>query len=312
MGTIAKSVDTNIRSINYPVRIHWTVNCKCMRILTPLTENITHNHEYIICVLEKIWINKSRANRFRGFTCIKENKNNTENFSSLVMLFSSTMESRRTILNYFKNYCWLPHQSIKVRQMIHDINSVCFCRDSLVINKMTCNAGFVIIGNQIQMEKISHCFNKYIKKTEFSSACYIKLDNIKNINRKEMDHTLVKFNDSTEYHKLRNNSSLYTLLGVQTCWDLESSDIKKTIYGFPFGKREWCDDLIESSFDCAKRELYEEFNIQFSQSLWDHNTSLKMPKYVHMPGFILYMLYLSNDILIGYHNQSNTIYLDKI
>lgn len=336
-----------IASIDYPVRIHWTYNCTCKRILTKLTEETIDNYNEISCVLEKIWTNTKFPNRFCGFMCIKENRNNAIKLSSLNSLFDSSMESRRNMINYFKNYQWLPCQSVVIRHITQTINSVCLCRDNLIIDKTTSNAGFVIIGNRNQMEKISHCFNKYTKKTEFSTVCYIKLDSISNIKKKNMDHTLLKFTKSSVYDQLRKNSSLYTLVGLQSEWNSDDSDIdfstperrslldsagspsstperrslsdsansvdeSKTVYGFPFGKREWCCDVIESSFDCAKRELYEEFNIQFSLSLWKYNETINMPKHIYTPGFILYVLYLSNNTLIGYHGQSDTIYLNKI
>lgn len=284
--------------IDYPVKIHWTYNCTCQRISQILIEEAIDNRNEINCVLEKM----CASNRFCRFLCI------ADKVTLLNSLYYPFMESRINLINYFKKYEWSPDQSTIIRRIVQTINSICFCNNNLVTNKLTSNAGFVIIGNRNQMEKISHCFNKYTKKTAFSTAYYIKLNSLGNIDNRDMDHTLERFTRSPEYLLLKQNDYLYTLIGLQLPVHLKKW---KGIYGFPFGKREWYNDIFESSFDCAKRELYEEFNIQFSQSLWKYNTNLGLPQYIYTSGFILYILYLSNNTLIGYHSQSDTIYLDK-
>jgi hypothetical protein len=298
--------------IDYPVKIHWIFNCKCKRVLSRLIEEIVQDNEKIICVLEKLWCD-NKYERFRKFTCIKIEisfDDNRMELSFFDALFSSSMELRKNIINYFRNYQWLPTQSETIRKNSKIMNSICLCRDNLTINELTSNAGFVIIGTKNQMMKISHCFNKYVTKTEFSSAYYVKLKSITNINKRNMDHTLIKFSTSKEYILLKRNPLLYTIVGLKFSDFPKKSSRNK--YGLPFGKREWCYDVVESSFDCARRELYEELNIQFSLSLWKYNENLDMPKQIYIPGFILYTLYLSNNALIGYHGESDTIYLDKI
>lgn len=68
---------------------------------------------------------------------------------------------------------------------------------------------------------------------------------------------------------------------------------------------------VETSFGCAKRELYEEFNIQFSNKIWEYDMKISGPKQIHKPGLMLYFLYLPSDLTVWYHKHSDTIYLDN-
>ncbi|MEM3062536.1 MAG: hypothetical protein QW303_03180, partial [Nitrososphaerota archaeon] len=180
---------------------------------------------------------------------------------------------------------------------------ICFCRYILTSDKMHCNSGFAIIGSKKRVELISHCFNKYvIHSGEYNRLCIIKLSNIRNIKSDMMEYNLNFFVESDVTQFIGMDSYILVGLGMKKNG--------KPFYSLSFGKREWYPDISESSFECAKRELYEEFNIQFSMELYQKSCSIGKPVYIYKPGSIVYFLYLDDETTVFYHHKSDTIYLD--
>ena len=89
------------------------------------------------------------------------------------------------------------------------------------------------------------------------------------------------------------------------CLILEENDNKKINYlysiGFPKGKRE--KNKNESSYECAKRELYEETKINFSQL--NFVESLYLKEYAHNKLTIIYLIGImkDNNIDIQFDNR---------
>jgi hypothetical protein len=300
-----------ITKINYPVRIHSAQTCRCKRIQNKLDALKIKKGQKIIYIIEKIW-NDDDFKDFPNYIYIMDNADNTRNDKFLEanrvlnLLFNDLTNSRKYVVDYFKKYQWSKKTSIRARNIVRNMMTVCFCNNNLMLNDMTCNAGFILIGTKNHMETISHSFNKYVHKTEFSKICMVKIENITNLEKENIGHNIDVFQKSTEIKLL--DPSLYTLVGIQSNNYL--SDPQIMTYSFPFGKREWFGDAIENSFECAKRELYEEFNLQFSDKIWTYSNSVKGPQYIHYPGFKLYFLYLPEETTIWYHRRSDTICLD--
>ncbi|XWV24765.1 putative divergent NUDIX hydrolase [Tupanvirus deep ocean] len=303
---------SNNLSINYPIRLHSASDCKCIRIKNKLLNVKLKVDEQVVFILEKLW-DDGEYKHCPPYVYItkKKDSNNDEANTALGILFGTSLEKRRIVMKYFHDFAWSPKKSIEVRKILRDLTSICFCLNKLTINEYTCNAGFVLFGSKDQLAYISHCFNKKVTKTEFSKVFLIKLSALHTI-RDKMAYNLIVFSKSKEYEIMAENDNLYTLVGLQSELYLEKGE--EATYNLPFGKREWCSDTIETSFECARRELYEEFNVQFSCALWDsskaYSASLSIPYYIHRPGFMLYLMHINDTISINYHHASETIYLE--
>lgn len=291
--------------INYPVRVHKGKFCNCKRIQKKMFLTKLKPEQKIVYIIEKIWHNDYNK-RFPNLILITDNTNDEKNTNAdmiLHTLFQKSLTSRNYIKKYFKKYEWSFEESITIRSLVRKMSTICFCRDDLLVDKTTCNSGFIIIGNEEQMKKISHCFNKYCQKTEYCELFIIKIANINMIDIKQMGYNLKIFLNSNELKLL--DPYLYTLVGKENI----PSDLNNITYSFTFGKREWFYGLEETSMECARRELYEEFNIQFSTNLWIQSQT-NHPKYIYRPGTMLYFIHLPEHTCIGYHKESDTIYLD--
>ena len=294
-------------NINCPIRLHDLSLCKCDRfkfVLNKLNVNPTHRVVYII---EKIW-NDDEYSMCPKNIFIIHKKNDlvseSDNNFLLESIFEKSSADRKYILNYFDEYVWSDKNSKMTRDILSSMMSICLCRYNLILNETTCNSGFVILGDKKNMSCISHCFNKYIKKTEFSKLIVTPISSLSKIPNKNKDYVLKEFLEDSNSKKI--NDSLYTVIGEKTCHDTNNN----LIYSFSFGKREWFLKTSETSFNCAKRELYEEFNIQMSQKILDYSHSNNKLHYIHKPGFMLYFICLPPKITISYYKESDTIYLN--
>ncbi|AYV85436.1 MAG: putative divergent NUDIX hydrolase [Satyrvirus sp.] len=296
--------------IDYPIRIHYPDKCTCKRIRRRILKyNIITTK--IICIIEKIWDDEI-SNGSPKFICvIKGSDEHTDNKKVVDQIIknmfkdTNTYESRKYIMCYFKKYDWSKRKSIKIRKMVREITSICFCNDQLLVDMTTCNSGFIIIGDEHQTKCISQCFNENVTKTEFSKLFFVKIGNMFKIDRSTMGFLTQIFMDSNETKSLDKN--LYTIVGLES-----EENTNKTTYSISFGKREWYEDNEETSFECAKRELYEEFNIQFSKILYHRSCKKPNPQYIHCPGIMIYFLYLDENTGISYHKKSDTIYLEPV
>lgn len=333
--------DSKLMSINYPVRLHNGSNCVCdNKIIHKISHLKKQNNISIIYIIEKIW-NDEIYKKFPRYVYIigkkiSEDKKNINvidkiwndklqnNFSSviyvmgknifknaneiLISLFHETIPLRRIIMNYFKNYKWCEIKSKEIRSIINKINTICFCQSISKPVKYIYNSGFIIIGNKTQIDFISHFFNTYIKPKsirfddEYIKLCSLKLANIKTLEPNSMGFNLKLFAKSSELHQI--NPELYTVVGLESQFYKKNKEIK---YSFSFGKREWNDEYEETQFECAVRELYEEFNIQFSPNIYTENTT--QPNIFPLTKGIMFILYLSEKTNVKFHKNSETIYL---
>jgi len=292
--------------IKYPVRLHVSGFCRCSRIAD--IKLFVNTNENLVYVLEKIW-EDNEYGHLPNLICITDEKNNNKNSYAkfkLESLFEETLILRRYVTEYFKNYIWSGTNSVNVRHIVRSISSVCFCRNNLLDKEMS-NAGFVIVANYNQAKMISHCFNKYCLKTETYRIIILKLANLHLLNRRKLSYPLqiIKSNNWRKNVK----KSKYILIGLEIDRSLDDHETKHK-YFLPFGKREWHADIPETSLECARRELYEEFNIQHSDSIWNYSQSKKWPQQIYHKSIMLYFLYLPENLSVRYYSASDTIYLD--
>lgn len=291
--------------INYSVRIHDLNLCACNRIISIISNVKVKKNEKIVYVIERLWHDQKDMPRM---IYIKEKKSehcDEDAYSILKTLFEKSNENRQYVREYFLKYEWSFKKSCQIRDLVKKMPSICFCMKNILVNKSTCNSGFAIIGSKEKLSMISHCFNKYCHKTEIYRIFLVQISNLALLSNEEMGYSLSIFYKSKEFKTL--DQSLYLLVGLQLDDFVNHS---KKIFTLPFGKREWFSDTIESSFECAKRELYEEFNLQFSHNVWKQSCKLKTSPQIYYPGTMIYPLHIIDAISIKYHFKSDTIYLD--
>lgn len=295
---------STVSNIEYPVRLHTKNTCNCVRIQSKIGLLKLDDDEEIIYVIEKLWDDEI----FRNFPKLVyiTNKNMKGGRDKILSsIFGKTLNYRKYIMQYFKKYNWSDSDCTNVRKMIPLMTTICLCQSSTTMNQTFCNSGFVIFGSKKQILKISHCFNSNIKAGEYSKLYGIRLANINNIPENNMGFNLCLFHKSDEYKQLDKN--IYTLVGKET-----RPKNNEDVYSFSFGKLEWNENIPENSFECAKRELFEEFNIQFSKKLYNHSSENNQPQYLYDKNLnvMLYFLYIDTSTNIFYHKKSETILLD--
>lgn len=292
--------------IDYHVRIHDSTICECNRIKKKCP-NITNNSEKkLILTLEKMWNNdkiyKNRPDQIFIYGDINGK------YLILNKIFQNHLVLRKKVHDYFKEYKWCAKNSEEIRKKINNMICICFCRYNLLSSENSCNAGIILIGDRVKMNMISHGFNKYIEKKEFSELLTVRLDNFIKIPTERQDHSIQSFINSSEIKEL--SELFYTILGRKSDINNVLSNDNKIEYSFSFGKREWFPDYPETSLECARRELYEEFNIQLSKNIFNYSATIKKPQIIHKPGTILYLIYVPFETTIIYHKNSETLYLD--
>ena len=284
----------NVKRISYSVKIHDMKTCHCKRITCNKVKSL--HGEVCLLALEKIH-DKEKLLYITGYPCRDSPASNSE--SILCNLFHDRLAVRQKVSEYFRKYEWSESESCEMRKILRGLPSICYCQCVTITSPLTSNAGFVIVGNKQQMKTISHCFNKFVTPDEFTAVSIVKISNIKLIKEEARSFNITRLLESPVFAKL--NQEAYTILGT----DFE----KKNMFSLPFGKREWYPNNPETSYECAKRELYEECNIQFSKKLLEFSKSLDKDQYIASAGFILYFVYLPSSTEIFYHNESETIYI---
>ncbi len=304
-------------NIDYSVKIHDISTCKCEKIKNACSHIKINSTKEIVYIIEKIWDDNKHRRKPRNLFIVSEKNNIISKVSLLERIFEKHLVIRKMIHNYFTKYEWSQEISKEIRKIVNNMTSICFCRFELLPNEATCNAGIVIIGDNSKLTSISHCFNKYAKKTEFNSLVVAKLGNLATIPKKNQSHNLREFLDSSETSQL--SDSLHTIIGILSPvldnhinyhTNNNQKNDNEPQFSFSFGKREWYPNELETSFTCAKREFFEEFNIQFSQKILSYSTNIQNPQKIYRPGFMLYFLYLPTDSSVIYYKDSDTIYLD--
>lgn len=293
-------IESTNYNLPYGTRIHYIKSCQCKRIHNKLAQLVNHIPDYyVIYIIEKIWKDIEYKNSPNYICLICRNDGNFEN------IYHNSLENRKNMFNYFSKNQWLRDESIMIRSIVKNMDTVCFCRNELISNITKHNAGTIIIGDHRHLLYIKEIFNKYVTNDEILELHVFLLKNVKNIPDTEISHNLNLFLKSQEIDKL--DQTLGVLVGTE--YNKYSNDKIKTKFTLSFGKREWIPNGIETSLICAKREMYEEFHIQISESIFDYSRSIDKPQIIHGNGIILYFIYLPNKIRITYHRKSETIYL---
>lgn len=294
-------------NINYHVRIHDSSMCKCNRIKHKCSQNKNNSNQKLIFTIEKLWNDSDKYKSYPNKIFIYGNAD--EKSTVLNEIFQNHLVSRKKVHDYFREYKWCAKDSEEIRKIVNNMSCVCFCRYNLLANETLCNAAIVLIGDRTKMNSISHGFNKYVEKTEFSKLLAVSLGNLVRIPKKKRDHDIQLFIDSSEINEL--SDLLYTIVGQKNNIKYNTpNDNNEIKYSFSFGKREWFHDYPETSLECAKRELYEEYNIQLSENIFKYSATIKNPQKIYQPGTILYLVYIPFETTITYYRNSNTMYLD--
>lgn len=289
--------------INFNVKIHNMATCECRRIQNVCwyvnSKNININ---IVYVIERTWSDYN-TNYPKFIYIVREESvvNNDEYcVAQLRKLFAQTCHIRNDIYNYFKNYIWDNHKSKLIRKSLAVNKSIGYCFSDLKYNINKANAGLVLVGTFLQMQKIANIFNNHSRKTEFESIQSIRIGQINKCKNTSFSLQILAKLCSD---KIIDNK-FYTLIGY---------DKFRGEHTTSFGKREWYDTDTETSLICARRELYEELNIQISDNLLKKQDEINELKEYYIPheGIILYFVYLiKGRTKIEYYNDSDTIYLN--
>jgi hypothetical protein len=280
-----------IKEINFSVKLHDMQICNCSRILQNIKFHKIPQHK-LAFVLEKQCWDEDPTPDDPPFIYIEKNKFFTKNH--LIKLFNeSKIKSRSHIHKLIINMShYISNNLCNVNKLHHtDYISISKC-NNLMNREGVKNSGLIFVSNQSTMEKIAHIYNEKIKSdnvSEFNKLCISKIDDLKLIDEQYYNHTVLSFIKSSVYHKFLNRN-LYTILGF---------DNKTNIFSFSFGKNEWYHDDNESSYACAKRELFEEFHILYSGKYTDKIVTNRCHFYIsHLIGNKIYFSVEKKVIII--------------
>lgn len=295
--TEQKAQSVGMFSVNYPVRLHFAWNCNCSRIKDTVSA-INFGQVWPLCAIEKLW-NDDAYKEIPPFLFVVCPLGPVSNPDGIIgTYFEQSCGIRKSIMAYFEKYEWSEEECIRMRQIVGRVPSICLCHNNLEAQD-SWNAGFIIVGTRSRIMGLSHAFNKYVQtKTEYSELHYERIGRLQHMPKAERGHNITLFVKSQQMKKLDPN--LYVLVGLES---------QKRRFSFPFGKREWHPDQKETSFNCAKRELYEEFNLQFSKEVYDRSCRLS-PDPITQGMSAMYFLHLDDETHVYYHAGSDTIYLD--
>lgn len=281
---------TEYGSIIYPIRIHKYSNCTCERFM---------NNSDAFYIIENLYYYNEFSN-YPKYFYIKKSEEEANYFLSFLLF--DTIKLRDDIRLYFLNNK-INEESRIIREKVKQINnkSISYCMKYDGVSEDTANGGFAIMGTKKQMDIIASIFNTYCEKTEISKILVYKIKDLYTIPSYMRSYNLKLF-----MLDLNNiNKNLYIIIG-----ELSKPKYEKVLYSqysLSFGKREFLSfKFPELSKECALRELFEEFNIQFSNKLIENNDL----SYIHEKYCIIYNIYLSESTEIGYYKKGDIIYLD--
>lgn len=281
---------TKYKSIIYPMKIHKYSSCKCKRF------KINDNAYYII---ENLYYFNEFSD-YPKFFYIKKGENNANYFLSF--LLNDTIQLRNDVRLYFlKND--INNSSINIRENVKKLNnkSISYCMKYSKENEDTANGGFAIMGTKIQMDTIADIFNSYCEKTEISKILVYNINELHDIPKNMISYNLELFISNLK----KNELETYIIIGELSKPKYDDNLISQ--YSLPFGKREFLSiKFPELSMQCGLRELFEEFNIQFSNNLIKSNKLT----YIYENYCIIYNIYLTPTTKIGYYKKCDIIYLD--
>jgi hypothetical protein len=321
-----------VKTISCPVKIHVISTCTCSRILVQLDRPRLQGYN-VIYILEKIWNDEEfKTCPKYVYVCAMNSMDKPYaiplNDISLLTLFKTELSTRLDIYFYFRTSN--VQNKRLFRNEISKIKTTSFCfkyiQDSITNQPVIrSNAGMVLLGRQLALEKIASFFNSFIagengigqalsigaqmeKYSEFKELKVIPLSSIRGYSRRA-DHTIRLLLISPEYAMLcRPPNDLYVLIGVCA---------QTTQYGFSFGKEEWFPYYCEGAHQCALRELFEEFHVMLynvdSVDISEYETIPKLPNCIDShDGSMLYLRYIPVDSDITYSLFDKTIHVNAM
>ena len=287
--------------VDYHVKIHDCQTCRCRQMIQ-IVKNEEKNinpDEIITHVIAKLFDDENIKSRPRYIFITQREKDFSKELSC--RFIESMLFDKKFILDYFRSYKWSPMDAAIVRQETSNMAAACYCRNDAYHK----NTGIIIFGTKHQMEQIANIFNEYVTATEFAKLYVINLNRPNNGNDSG-EFQGNKFVDSDIFEKIRKmNLDQYTVIGLQS-----SRYIKEPKMNFSFGKPEWTSNDRETTFHCAKRELFEEFNVQISQRILSKSRlNNDIPNTIDT-GYGCHFLISIKSGKITYDENSETIYIE--
>ena len=284
---------TSIVPIDYHVRIHQLSSCVCKNISSLFGGE--KNRDKFTYVIEKEW-NDDHCKDKPKYIFVPKN-NVTEYMNKL---FGQYISSKKLIWKYFKKNKWSSASAEIIRFKIDNSIGMFICTNTAEPVKKFFNGGIFLIGSKNQMENISHLFNKNrCTNDEYDRLTICRVNSLPDLmHTYETSHSFSTVAKNIDMQNMTDD--LYTIVGIESFTNKLS---------FSFGKREWLTKLSEDSYDCAKRELFEEFHIQLSKNIYQMNSGVIEKNCISKNNTNIFMIWLSQDSQPVYYRQSKTIYI---
>lgn len=304
LSTITTDPKTNsFTSVKFPSRIHEFPTCKCNRL-----QNLFKSE--LKLVLEKLY-DDPKYSEFPNKVLIKSKTMEAAN-QSLKLLLEKQDSMRDDVQNFFSSDIDDNSQLSKIRNQLSEIYSTCFCYDHVKSSIDKHNAGMIILGNEKQIKSIVHTYNSYVKNDgsyrEYSELYAVKIGNLERFVLNKKGHTIDFLLRKIKSRNVVLDRELWTIIGLENQIRYGNQN---ALYSFAFGKREYRSDCEESPYVCARRELFEEFNIFIPKKILNESSKLPLRQYIQEPGMTIFFVHLNNTCTNYFHPESNTICLNK-
>ena len=334
--------------IHYSVRLHDS-SCKCQRVKDDKRGVVQRleNGEKVKYTVEKLW-NDAELKSFHNYIHItdspgfhrKKKGSDADPFDCdltssaediLHRLLDYNSEKRAMVEAYFKEYTWSAEKAAIIRDIVTKMNTICFCASHLMKDHTTCNAGVMFVCSFDIAFFVANCYNKYAIKEEYVELMSAKISELHHTNPDRIGYNLKVVIESEELKDLRNPElNLYTIIGKESNFDYSSQlknptvktnapPKKKQLLSLSFGKAEFYSKgkkggldvgSEESAESCARRELFEEFSIQYSPRIEAYSRSQPGVKQLNKKGLKIFIIRLPEECNIHMHMESRTIYID--
>lgn len=275
---------------NLKYRVHNVTGCKCRRLRRGESSKTVDSSRYVIEVTDSI--DHYRNHFITGETADED----------LKLYFSKFNTKKKLLYEYFNQYEWRPDLCELVRKCIYSIPPVSLCFTDTLTSQSRSNGGIVLMSSMRITKMLSHAYNKYVTKTEFNQMFYCPMTKLSTIPEEKRGGMMNMFMKSNAWNQSMNRSSTHTIIGLSN--PKRGDTISK--YDISFGKREWYADSVETNFQCALREFFEEFNIQLSKDIIEDNNYVE---YKIGQGASIFLFDLGDDVDVHYHQKSDTIYV---
>lgn len=281
--------------INYHTRLHEVGTCKCRNIARLFIDRDVSLFKYVV---EKEWDDAYCKNEPKYILVPKDN------FAGhITSLFGENLGKKADVIKYFSTNEWSERRATEIRNKIFEARGTCMCTNTGSSNPRYFNSGMMLIGSKKQMEQISHLFNNFrCENNEYEKLSICKVTALPQL----LGRCDTAFNFNIVAEKMEMNESLdsyYTLVGIESFTNRLS---------FSFGKREWTLNYVETSYNCAKRELFEEFHIQLSKNIYEFNKEFAEKNCLRKNNTNIFITWLPENVTIVYNSNSKTIYVDSI